>query len=227
MCAAIPRRAWYAALMASGLAVSGTVLQAQELTVRLVGNAGVLLTDGETSLLVDLPYEPGAFGYMEYDPAQLQPAGTTVAVITHHHQDHFDRSLFMSRPTWQIIGPASVTAEVPFDRVLQGDSIAVGAFGVVVVPSPHTEDHRSYRIRWRGRVLHFSGDTDQISAVPADPYIDVLFTTPWLQCELTRARRNVTWGRTVIYHRQVDGSDDTCGAAELLEQGAQFTIEPN
>jgi hypothetical protein len=34
------------------------VLPAQELTVRLVGNAGVIVSDGETSLLIDLPYEP-------------------------------------------------------------------------------------------------------------------------------------------------------------------------
>jgi hypothetical protein len=45
--------------------------RAQQLTVELVGNAGVVLSDGTTTLLVDLPYESGAFGYMRYDQDAL------------------------------------------------------------------------------------------------------------------------------------------------------------
>lgn len=220
------RIAVHAAVTVLGLALFCTVLQAQELTVRLVGNAGVLLTDGETSLLIDLPYQSGAFGYMHYDPAQLQPAGTTVSVITHHHEDHFDPSLFVARTSWRIIGPSSVTAAVPSERVLHGDSLEVGRFAIVVIPSSHTEDHRSYRVRWREQVLHFSGDTEQVNSVPGEPYIDVLFVTPWLQCALTNAARTVTWRRTVVYHRQVDGSDRICGVAELMDQGAEFVLQP-
>jgi hypothetical protein len=163
---------------------------------------------------------------MHYDPAQLQRPGATVSVITHHHRDHFDPSLFVARPSWRIIGPPSVTAEVPSDRVLRGDSIEVGRFAVVVIPSSHTEDHRSYRVRWQRRVLNFLGDTDQVNAVPGEPYIDVLFVTPWLQCALTSAGQTVTWSRAVVYHRQVDGSDRICGVAELMNQGAQLKLQP-
>jgi hypothetical protein len=97
---------------------------------------------------------------------------------------------------------------------------------MVVIPSSHTVDHRSYRVRWQGRVLHFPGDTDQVNAVPGDQHIDVLFVTPWLQCALTGADRTVTWSRAVVYHRQVDGSDRICGVAELMDQGAQFKLQP-
>jgi glyoxylase-like metal-dependent hydrolase (beta-lactamase superfamily II) len=203
--------------------VSG-VAQAQVLTVHLIGNAGVVLTDGHTSLLIDLPYEPGAFGYMHYDPALLQPDGDNVSVITHNHRDHFDPSLFVKRRSWRIIGPPSVTAGVPPDRVLTGDSVVVGAFSVVGMQTPHTPDHRSYRVRWRGRVLHFTGDTDQASALPPEPYLDVLFVTPWLQCSLRDSDWAVSWSRAILYHRQPNGSDEICGSAEPLEQGARFTL---
>ena len=210
----------HAALVVCLLASMPCVAQAQDLTVQLVGNAGVLLTDAATSLLIDLPYEPGAFGYMRYDPARLQPSGTVASVVTHHHRDHFDPSLFLPRTSWRIIGPPTATTNLPPDRVLVGDSVMVGAFSVVAIPTPHTPDHRSYRIRWRGRVLHFTGDTEQAGTLPPGPHLDVLFLTPWFQCSLRDAGRPASWDRAVLYHRQTDGSDPICGSAELREQGA-------
>jgi C-terminal processing protease CtpA/Prc/glyoxylase-like metal-dependent hydrolase (beta-lactamase superfamily II) len=202
----------------------GTMLPAQELSVALVGNAGVMLSDGNATLLVDLPYQSGAFGYDQYDPTRLQPAGTAVSVITHHHADHFDPALFRSGATWRIIGPPSVTDAVPADRVIHGDSVTVGAFSVVAIASPHTPDHRSYRVRWGDRVLHFTGDTEESTSVPSSPRLDILFVTPWLQCALTESGRAPTWTRTVIYHRNPDGSDRRCGEAEVLAQGTRFTL---
>lgn len=206
------------------LAPLSSTAHAQELTVRLVGNAGVELTDGAATLLVDLPYESGAFGYERYDPSLLEPVGTTVSVITHDHRDHFDPSLFLPQSSWHIVGPPSVTTGLPPDRVLAGDSVTVGAFAIVAIPSAHTPDHQSYRIRWRDRVLHFTGDTEDPATVPAHPRIDVLFVTPWLQCSLSRAGRTASWDRAVLYHRQADGSDRVCGSVERLGQGAQFTM---
>lgn len=105
-----------ATLLAAPVRATG----AQQLTVQLVGNAGILLSDGTTSLLVDLPYESGYSGYERYDPARLAPGGTVVSVITHAHRDHFDPSLFLARPSWRIIGPPSAIAFLPPDRVLGG-----------------------------------------------------------------------------------------------------------
>lgn len=213
--------AWAGALIVLGASAA----QGQELTVRLIGNAGVMLTDGTTSLLIDLPYESGAFGYMRYDAAALPSAGDNVSVITHHHRDHFDPSLFTAR-AWRIIGPPSVTAGLPADRVLSGDSVMVGAFAIIALRTPHTPDHRSYRVRWRGRVLHFTGDTEPAASVPAEPQLDVLFVTPWLQCSLVESGRTASWRRAVLYHMQPDGSDRLCGRAERMAQGASFTLTP-
>lgn len=206
------------------LAGCAQAARAQELAVTLVGNAGVMLSDGATSLLVDLPHEPGAFGYISWDPAALEPVGDVVSVITHHHRDHFDPSLFLPRASWRIIGPPSVTAELPAQRVLAGDSVTVGAFAIIAIPTPHTPDHRSYRIRWHGRLLHFTGDTDDVAALPLEPRLDVLFITPWLQCAVEESGRGPAWDRSILYHRRADGADRLCGTAEPLEPGSSFTL---
>lgn len=198
--------------------------QTPELSIQLIGNAGVVLSDGTTSLLVDLPYEPGAFGYAHYDPRALRPAGTVVAVITHDHRDHFEPALFLSHAGWRIIGPPSVTAELPQERILDGDSVTVDAFAVIAIPTPHTEDHRSYRIRWRGRVLHFAGDTDDASTIPAEPRLDILFVTPWLSCSPNRTRA-VAPTRVVLYHQRPDGSDRVCGPVEA-HSGIELRARP-
>jgi L-ascorbate metabolism protein UlaG (beta-lactamase superfamily) len=214
----------------TGLAVTLLValsgVQAPELRITMVGNAGVLLTDGATSLLVDLPYRSGAFGYMTYDPADLEPTGTVVSVITHHHADHFDAEVFASQEHWRVMGPPSVTEPLPDDRVLPGDSLRIGAFSIVVVPSPHTSDHRSYRVRWRGRILHFTGDTEEPTTIPTEPAIDLLFITPWLSCALGGADEERFGTRNLAYHRRPGGGDAICGPVDLLAQGASFVLSP-
>lgn len=195
--------------------------QAPELRVTMVGNAGVMLADGATTLLVDLPYESGAFGYQRYDAAAVRPGGEVVAVVTHHHRDHFAPELL--RDGWKVLGPPSVTRGMATARVVTWDSVRIGAFDVVVVPTPHTDDHRSYRVRWHGRVFHFTGDTEDTAALRSSPAIDVLFITPWLSCTASRAGLTRLGARRVAYHRAPTGNEEVCGA-EPLAQGASFVV---
>ena len=195
-----------------------------ELSVTMVGNAGVILTDGATSLLVDLPYESGAHGYMTYEPAALHPPGAVTSIITHHHTDHFDPALFLERDAWRILGPPSVTRGLPSTRVVEGDSVRLSGFEVVVVPTPHTPDHRSYRIRWGGHVLHFTGDTEDPARLHDGPAVDILFVTPWLSCAAGLDAESVA-RRRIAYHLNPRGTDRVCGEVEILPQGASFLIE--
>jgi hypothetical protein len=215
-------------LLVTTLAVlsAAAPLAAQQLTVRLVGNAGVLLSDGTTSLLVDLPYESGAFGYDHYDLAALHPAGTVVAVVTHHHRDHFAAELFLPQRTWRVIGPPSAVAGIPAARVIDGDSVTVGRFAVVAIRTPHTPDHRSYRIRWLGRTLHFTGDTEAFDAVRAERQLDLRFITPWLQCRLVGAGHAARAERVVLYHLQPNGRDRVCGTPSRLRVGERVVLGP-
>ncbi len=198
--------------------------QSATLQLQFIGNAGVLLSDGVTSLLVDFPYQSGAFGYMEYDFESAQPSGRTVSVITHAHSDHFDADLFL-KTDWAAIAPPGVQSSLPAERVLSGDSLRVGAFSVVAVQTPHTPEHRSYRIRWRGRVLYFTGDTEDIARLTGQPPLDVLFITPWLSCALARSGAAVNAVRAVAYHQAPNGSDRFCGSARPMRQGESFVLQ--
>lgn len=204
--------------------VSLAPAQPAQLTVTMVGNAGVMLSDDSSSLLIDLPYESGASGYQTYRPEQLRPAGTTVAVVTHHHRDHFAPELFLARPTWKVIGPPSVVRPLPGDRVLSGDRATVGAFEIIAIPTPHTDDHRSYQIRWHGRVLQAVGDTEDPGSLRQGPPPDVLFITPWLSCAAAEAGITRLAVRSIAYHLARSGADRICGDVEVLEQGASFTV---
>ena len=201
-------------------------LQTPALQVTMVANAGVILSDGATSLLVDLPYEPGAYGYDDYDPVQMDPPGDVVSVITHHHRDHFAAELLTERDGWRVVGPESATDQVADDRVIRGDSVAVGDFRIVAIPTPHTDDHRSYRIRWRGRVMVVVGDTEVADWIDRQPEIDVLFITPWLSCTAFPSGSESHAARTVAYHRAPSGRDTVCGPTELLDRGTTFSLTP-
>ena len=213
-----------------GLLIAIAILSLYEpgpkLDITLVGNAGVLLSDGATSLLVDLPYESGAFGYQTYEPADLNPPGNVTAVITHGHLDHFKPSLFLEREEWRILGPVSVTKDLPPGRVITGDSVQVGAFNVVALPTKHTVEHQSYRIYWRGRVLHFSGDAQVVDRLSDLPELDLLFITPWLGCMAEEAGLLGVATREIAYHLDPSGKDKICGDSEILPQGSSFSLEP-
>lgn len=195
-----------------------------QLSITMVGNAGVVLFDGRTTLLVDLPYESGASGYMRYDVESLPDRGEAISVVTHHHRDHFAPELLIPHERWRVIGPASALETIPSDRVLSGDSIGVGAFAVVVLPTPHTNDHRSYRIRWQGLVLHFVGDTEDPSTLLSTPVPDVLFVTPWLSCAAEDADGFRSAGRRIAYHLDPRGRDRICGDVDVIPQGTSFQV---
>lgn len=234
---AVVARLRFDAALRNGVPVAGELLQAfrfgsaasgtrgpRSLEVTMVGNAGVTLSDGITSLLVDLPYESGAFGYMTYDPSELKPRGEVASVITHDHLDHFDEALLASRGEWRVLGPRSVLSRLPFERWVWGDSVRIGAFDVVTIATPHTDDHRSYRIRWGGNVFHFTGDTEDPRHLQASPPIDVLFITPWLSCAAVREGLLDVARRSVAYHLSPDGADTVCGDVRVPEQGSTFSV---
>lgn len=210
-------------VVAAMLFLSATAVEAQ-LEITMVGNAGVVLSDGSTTLMVDLPYVPGAFGYMEYDPAGLPSGGGVVAVITHHHRDHFSPELVSTDPEIRVVGPPSVLATLPDSQWVEGDSIQVGAFGIIAVPTPHTDDHRSYRVRWEGLILHFAGDTEDPRSLATAPQIDLLFVTPWLSCAAEGEGGFQSANRRIGYHLAPSGGDNICGDLEVLPQGASFRV---
>lgn len=224
------RGGWIAAATV-GLGLSpahASALQGPESTdslrIRFVGNAGVELTDGAVSILVDVPYEPGAFGYMTYDPASLAPPGQAVSLITHRHADHFDPGLF-SQVNWRIVGPIEVTASLPERRVLPGVRHSVGEFAIQGFVTPHSDtEHYSYLVTWRGRRLYFVGDTEDPSQVLETSRLDVLFVTPWLACLIQEAGEVPDAGLTILYHQAPGGDDRSCLEPRVMQQGEVISL---
>lgn len=63
------------------------------LRATFIGNMGVHLTDGKAALLVDFPYESGAFGYMKWSREHVPGGPRPLCLFTHAHDDHFAPAL--------------------------------------------------------------------------------------------------------------------------------------
>ena len=216
--------------MTGALVIKATELgdsadQATELTIRFIGNEGFELSDGETTILTDLPYQPGAFDYMRYDPEALDPQGRVISLITHRHADHFDEALFLERD-WNIIGPVEVTARLPAGRVVPpGPAIKVGEFTIRAHRTAHSDvEHYSYLVTWRGLRLYFVGDTENPSHLLSVPNLTVAFLTPWLGCTAAAFGRGIDAETIVLYHHHEGEGTRGCFEARVMQQGESFTL---
>ena len=72
-----------------------------EMAISYVGNMGVLINTGETSVLIDGLHEFYDHAYLNTPPVEIekiiqrQPpyTNTTLALVTHYHKDHFSSTL--------------------------------------------------------------------------------------------------------------------------------------
>ena len=178
------------------------LLQRPALDVRFIGNMAVAITDGAVTVVTDFPYESGYSGYMTYAPSAIRSGtNTTLALITHRHRDHWERSLF-SGTTWRVAGPSDVTAGLPADRVVP--LAATTTFGPVTIErfeTPHANvGHYSYVVTWHGRRLYFSGDTESGDSLASAKNLDVAFVSSWMYRALLRRGVTIDAKRIVIYH---------------------------
>lgn len=218
----------HAALLAVALQAGGLQspdMQTAELRVRFIGNEGFELSDGETTIVTDLPYQPGAFNYMRYDPASLTPEGRVISLITHRHADHFDEDLFLERD-WSIIGPVEVTDRLPDERVIAlSEAIEVGEFTVRPHRTAHRDtEHYSYLVTWRGLRLYFVGDTENPSHLLSVTDLDLAFVTSWLGCTAGAFGRRIDADRIVLYHHRPGEGTRGCFEALVMQQGESFTM---
>ncbi len=223
-------KTWSALIMAIITSTSPLLATTSEtdiaLTIRFVGNAGVELSDGQTTLLVDLPYEPGYLGYMSYDLSDIMPRGRTVCLITHRHRDHFRPAWFHGKD-WEIVGPKEVTDELPEERVIAlEDTVTVGAFSIVPSRTPHGDtEHYSHLVVWNsseGGTLRFFfvGDTEDPANLFSQKDLDIAFVTSWLGCAASREGGSIDAERVVLYHHwpQPD-RDQLCIPMERPQRG--------
>ena len=194
------------------------------LEIRFVGNAGVELYDGESTILVDLPYQSGYSGYMDYDFSDILGRGNVVSAITHRHLDHFE-PLLIQETSWFLFGPNEVSVSIPAARVLADSTAHFGAFLLSKIPTPHSDvEHNSLLIQWKNLKLYFVGDTDDTRKLDLQKDLDVLFTTPWLSCIAEENNSQHVARRTVLYHHFRNNRYGSCGAPEIIHQGESIFL---
>jgi L-ascorbate metabolism protein UlaG (beta-lactamase superfamily) len=212
-------------LLASSLVLVSAPPRADSLVVRFIGNEAVSLTDGRLTLVLDFPYEPGAFGYMTYPDEALRMAGEVVVVITHRHRDHFAEERFL-RTTWRIVGPREVTASLPQARVVPLDSVVRIADATLrPLATPHAKvEHYSWLVEWKGRRFFFVGDTEDPAALLGAGPLDVAFVSPWLLASARRGGRAVPATQVVLYHH-MDPARERCEPCVIPLQGASIRLQ--
>ncbi len=154
------------------------------LTLKWLGQAGYLLSDGETTLCID-PYLSDVVNRVANRPrsypAPVAPCDlrTDVMICTHDHLDHIDIDAIpeMDKSNMTFYAPSTcsdklrslgVDAPVGFD---EGDTLTRGRFHVRAVYANHTTDTIGVVVTHEGTSLYFTGDTlydEKLESVACD-----------------------------------------------------------
>lgn len=153
--------------------------QTNEIKIRFIGNCGLSMTDGYSTVYIDFPYKSGAHNYMKYDLAELDSIKShPVFIFTHKHSDHFSGGLvrkLAKRLGGQIYTPWNVK------KLLQtGGNIK--SFKIEAFKTKHrfSVNHYSYLITWHNKRIFISGDTGDSETYASLKDIDWAFVPVWL-----------------------------------------------
>jgi L-ascorbate metabolism protein UlaG (beta-lactamase superfamily) len=221
------------ALILSALVLTltwGTAFPARagELTLTFIGNESFHITDGETTLLTDFPYQAGYMGYMSYDMAELPPVEDGLSLITHFHKDHWDRALFEQHPEWSIVAAPGILdtiesdKEIPIEPVIRFKDLTIQPDAT---PHNFSPQHYSFLVTWHGKRLYFVGDTETPAYILPLEDIDVLFITPWLIRTIARQELSLDADKLIVYHHKTDEEIPPFQDYLRMEQGASITLE--
>lgn len=179
-----------------------TQVPPDELRLTFIGNMAFHITDGRVALLIDFPYQSGAFGYMEWSKARLPTGPAPLCVISHSHDDHFAPRLAREH-CGSILGPKDVVQGSGVKALeLQAE---VRWEGIVIRPlvTRHADvEHYSFLVEWGRRRLYFTGDTEDPDALLAARGLDLAFVSPWLLKTVESQARKIDAARVVVYHHQ-------------------------
>jgi L-ascorbate metabolism protein UlaG (beta-lactamase superfamily) len=195
-----------------------------QLRFTFIGNMAFHVTDGETVLLTDFPYEPGYSGYMKWQASGVPPVKNGLVLITHRHRDHFAA---------EMLGPYDVTVTGPAEvlRLVQGkptlplsEPLRFRGIEVQPRPTPHAGlEHFSYVVVWRGLRLYFTGDTEDPTDLLAARDLDAAFVSPWLLGAVKGARIDAK--RVIIYHHEESESVAPDQDRHVPRQGETMVLD--
>lgn len=185
------------------LFILSTFGYAQEIKVKFIGNCGLELTDGESTIYMDFPYKSGAHKYMEYDLSEIDSIRENATFIfTHKHSDHFSNPILkkvLRTKKGESFGPWNINE-------LSNCGKAISDFTIEAFKTKHlfTLKHYSYLITWHGKKLYFSGDTESADTFLKMIEIDAAFVPAWIISDLIEKDKIKESGeiakQIIIYH---------------------------
>jgi len=175
---------------------------ATDLRATFIGNMAVHLTDGRVAMLVDFPYQSGAFGYMEWSKAIVPTGPAPLCLISHSHDDHFAPRLARDF-CGSILGPKDVVAGSGVRALELAPQVSWEGLSVRPLATRHAGiEHYSFLVEWGGRRLYFTGDTDDPEALLAARGLDVAFVSPWLLAAVGSQGRRIDARQVAVYHHK-------------------------
>ena len=189
-------------LLVAELATASASPPVTDLRATFIGNMAVHVTDGRVAILVDFPYQSGAFGYMEWSKAIVPTGPAPLCVISHSHDDHFAPRLARDF-CGSILGPKDVVAGSGVRALELAPQVSWEGLSVRPLATRHAGiEHYSFLVEWGGRRLYFTGDTDDPEALLAARGLDVAFVSPWLLRTVGSQGLRIDARQVVVYHHK-------------------------
>jgi L-ascorbate metabolism protein UlaG (beta-lactamase superfamily) len=212
------------ALSAAVVLVAGARVEPGELTATFIGNSAFHVTDGEVAILADFPYLSGAFGYMQWSPAQVPKRPSPLCLFTHGHRDHFAPDQV---PAFCdiVVGPALAAREGGVRTLALEKAIRWKGLTIRAIATPHASvEHVSYLVEWQGQRLYFSGDTQRTEELLESPDLDVAFVNPWLLEAVAKAGARVDARLIVMCHHKPGSAVPPLSNGIVPTQGQVLTL---
>lgn len=207
--------------------------QSDKIEITFIGNCGLHMTDGNTSIYVDFPYKSGAYGYMTYEDSVLDEIiENSTFIFTHQHNDHYSGKILR-----KVIKEKKGKKFTQWNtRRMDKWANEIPDFKIESFRTKHTFSirHRSYLITWHGKKIFLSGDTEHSETIGEIKDIDLAFVPYWLLTDAKDKEIDIDAKRFAIYHIapvQIPSAKENWGDSEniypLIEQGDIITLKPN
>lgn len=190
-------------------------------TIRYIGNAGFEISDGRSTVLLDFPYESGAYGYMTFGDRELEPRPGSLCLVTHAHADHF-ASAAMQRIGCLVAGPAQAMGLVPESSRMQGQSPwSFDSAEARCIDSEHGDiDHCSFVLTWHGTTMVVAGDLETVEPLLEGlPAADLFVLPYWLASEAALVRGRFPGAKILLSHEEPGAEVGPCVGCLRLGQG--------
>jgi hypothetical protein len=204
--------------------------QIDKIEIKLLGNCGLFMTDGNLNIYVDFPYKSGAHGYMAYRPGLLDSLQTnSIFLFTHGHSDHYNRKLF-KKTDQKLYGPWPVKFLMPKKRKYSLEELndSLPGFSITEFKTKHGYSfiHLSYLVEWNERRIFISGDTHVADTMASMKNLDLVFAAPWVLFDANDRGLKIDSKRIIVYHlRTTDKLTTDSDKITISTQNQEFELE--